>query len=180
MLVILLRQWVLSTYLIFTVLLSYFATLGITYATFAALYGRDYSGLDWKVPLFLFVILVAVGQDYNVYLVTRIFEEQRGLGKSGGMRQAAVGRALQMTGGIITSCGFVMAGTFIAMTSPAILLALSQVLPSGWVAPDTPVLRGMTELGFALALGVLLDTLVVRTILVPAFMVLWQAPRKRS
>ncbi|MCA9157897.1 MAG: MMPL family transporter, partial [Planctomycetales bacterium] len=116
----------------------------------------------------------------NVYLVTRIFEEQRGLGNTGGMRRAAVGRALQMTGGIITSCGFVMAGTFVAMTSPAILLWLNQVLPTGWVDPNTPVLRGMTELGFALALGVLLDTLVVRTILVPAFMVLWQAPSKRT
>lgn len=179
-LVVLLRQWMLASYLIFTVLLSYFATLGLTYATFAYLHAPDYSGLDWKVPLFLFVILVAVGQDYNVYLVTRIFEEQRGLGKTGGMRRAAVGRALQMTGGIITSCGFVMAGTFIAMTSPAILLWLSQVLPQGWVAPNTPVLRGMTELGFALALGVLLDTLIVRTILVPAFMVLWQAPNKRT
>lgn len=179
-LVVLLRQWILASYLIFTVLLSYFATLGLTYATFASLYAPDYSGLDWKVPLFLFVILVAVGQDYNVYLVTRIFEEQRGLGKTGGMRRAAVGRALQMTGGIITSCGFVMAGTFIAMTSPAVLLWLSQALPTGWVDPNTPVLRGMTELGFALALGVLLDTLVVRTILVPAFVVLWQAPSKRA
>lgn len=179
-LVVLLRQWILASYLIFTVLLSYFATLGLTYAAFSLLYAPDYSGLDWKVPLFLFVILVAVGQDYNVYLVTRIFEEQRRLGKSAGMRRAAVGRALQMTGGIITSCGFVMAGTFIAMTSPAVLLWLSQALPSGWIAADTPVLRGMTELGFALALGVLLDTLVVRTILVPAFMVLWQAPRKIS
>lgn len=177
-LVVLLRHWILASYLIFTVLLSYFATLGITYATFAGLYAPDYSGLDWKVPLFLFVILVAVGQDYNVYLVTRIFEEQRGLGKSPGMRQAAVGRALQMTGGIITSCGFVMAGTFIAMTSPAILLALSSVLPVGWVDPETPVLRGMTELGFALALGVLLDTLVVRTILVPAFMVAFVERRR--
>lgn len=171
-LVILLRQWLLSTYLIFTVLLSYFATLGITYATFAALYAPDYSGLDWKVPLFLFVILVAVGQDYNVYLVTRIFEEQRRLGEAHGARREAVRRALQMTGGIITSCGFVMAGTFIAMTGPAILLWLSPSLPMGWVDPNTPVLRGMTELGFALALGVLLDTLIVRTILVPAFMVL--------
>ncbi len=170
----LLRQWVLSTYLIFTVLLSYFATLGITYWTFVSLYGASYSGLDWKVPLFLFVILVAVGQDYNVYLVTRIFEERRTAGVREGVR-----RALEATGGIITSCGFVMAGTFIAMTSPAVLLWLSGVLPpgliaSGWVDPSLPVLRGITELGFALACGVLLDTLIVRSILVPAFVVLWQ------
>ena len=201
-LVILLRQWVLSTYLIFTVLLSYFATLGITYATFATLYGSDYSGLDWKVPLFLFVILVAVGQDYNVYLVTRILQERRlqcsstlrrreGRGSStlrrrvgrGGstlrrrtslLPNSSVQRALEKTGGIITSCGFVMAGTFVAMTSPAVLLWLGEALPAGWVAHDLPVLRGITELGFALALGVLLDTLIVRSILVPAFVVLWQ------
>ncbi|MCA9134740.1 MAG: MMPL family transporter, partial [Planctomycetales bacterium] len=166
-LVLLLRQWWLSTYLIFTVLLSYFATLGITFATFAALYGADYSGLDWKVPIFLFVILVAVGQDYNVYLVTRIFEEQRRFGVREGVR-----RALEITGGIITSCGFVMAGTFIAMTSPAVLLWLSSMLPDGWIDDQAPVLRGITELGFALAFGVLLDTLVVRSILVPAFVVL--------
>lgn len=168
-LVSLLRQWVLSTYLIFTVLLSYFATLGITFWTFSTLYGASYSGLDWKVPLFLFVILVAVGQDYNVYLVTRIFEERRSLGLVAGVR-----RALEVTGGIITSCGFVMAGTFIAMTSPAVLLWLAGILPVGWIDTQAPVLRGITELGFALACGVLLDTLVVRSILVPSFIVLWQ------
>ncbi len=175
-LVLLLRQWILSTYLIFTVLLSYFATLGITYAVFVTLYAPDYSGLDWKVPIFLFVILVAVGQDYNVYLVTRIFEEQRG---GAGVR-GSVRRALEATGGIITSCGFVMAGTFIAMTSPAAMLWLSGVLPDGWIDPHTPVLRGITELGFALACGVLLDTLVVRSILVPAFVVLSEGVWERG
>jgi putative drug exporter of the RND superfamily len=167
-LVIMLRQWVLSTYLIFTVLLSYFATLGVTYWTFSQLYS-DYSGLDWKVPLFLFVILIAVGQDYNVYLVTRIFEERKKLGLREGVR-----RALTMTGGIITSCGLVMAGTFIAMTSPALTQWFFEFLPEDWVSNEAPVLRGITELGFALAFGVLLDTLVVRSILVPAFAVLWQ------
>jgi len=171
-LVLVLRKVVLSTYLIATVLLSYFATLGITYGLFSTLYAPDYSGLDWKLPLFLFVILVAVGQDYNVYLVTRIFEEQ-----ARGELQAGVRRALVLTGGIITSCGLVMAGTFIAMTSPAILHGLSGVLPAGWLVTDAPVLRGITELGFALAFGVLLDTLVVRSILVPAFVVLWQKRR---
>lgn len=170
-LVVLLRQLVLSTYLIFTVLLSYFATIGITYWTFSYLYSDAYGGLDWKVPLFLFVILVAVGQDYNVYLVTRIFEERRTAGL-----QESVHRALRMTGGIITSCGFVMAGTFVAMTSPAVLQWLSPHLPMGWISTDAPVLRGITELGFALSFGVLLDTLVVRSILVPSFMLLWDRP----
>jgi RND superfamily putative drug exporter len=117
----------------------------------------------------LFVILVAVGQDYNVYLTTRILEEQRTLPRREGVR-----RALHLTGGIITSCGIVMAGTFVAMTSPAIIQWLSTVLPSGWIVDDAPVLRGITELGFALSFGVMLDTLIVRSILVPAFFVLWQ------
>lgn len=168
-LIVLLRQWVLSTYLIFTVLLSYFSTLGITYWVFWTAHGTEYNGLDWKVPLFLFVILVAVGQDYNVYLTTRILEEQRTLPRKEGVR-----RALHLTGGIITSCGIVMAGTFVAMTSPAILQWLSTVLPAGWIVDDAPVLRGITELGFALSFGVMLDTLIVRSILVPAFFVLWQ------
>lgn len=170
----LIREWVLSTYLIFTVLLSYFATLGITYATFSLIHGPDYSGLDWKVPLFLFVILVAVGQDYNVYLITRIFEERAAWGLRAGVR-----RAVAVTGGIITSCGFVMAGTFIAMTSPAVLQWFAASLPEGWIDTQAPVLRGITELGFALALGVLLDTLIVRSVLVPSFVLLWEAKKER-
>lgn len=170
-LVFLLRHWILSTYLIFTVLFSYFSTLGITYAFFGWAYGESYDGLDWKVPLFLFVILVAVGQDYNVYLTTRILEEQKQNGRLEGIR-----RALGLTGGIITSCGAVMAGTFIAMTSPAITQFLATSAPWLGITQESPVLRGITELGFALSLGVLLDTLIIRSILVPAFFALWQQP----
>lgn len=149
---------------IFTVLFSYFSTLGLTYAFFGWVFGPDYNGLDWKVPLFLFVILVAVGQDYNVYLTTRILEEQKQHGLLEGIR-----RALGLTGGIITSCGVVMAGTFVAMTSPAVTRYLATNFQWLGVASDAPVLRGITELGFALSLGVLLDTLIIRSILVPAF-----------
>ena len=87
-LLIVIRRVRLCLYLIATVLLSYYATLGLTQWFFRAAYGSDWVGLDWKLPLFLFVILVAVGQDYNVYLVTRIVEEQRRLGWLSGLRRA--------------------------------------------------------------------------------------------
>lgn len=169
-LIVVLRRTVLSIYLIMTVLLSYYATLGLTYYFFRFLDGPEFLGLDWKLPLFLFVILVAVGQDYNVYLVTRIMEERRRLGSL-----AAVRRAVSRTGGIVTACGFVMAATFLSMTSSAWWPMLSglwgtQAETTGSLQQTT--LRGITELGFALGLGVLIDTLYVRTVLVPSFVVL--------
>jgi RND superfamily putative drug exporter len=140
----------------------------MTIVFFRWIYGADYLGLDWKLPLFLFVILVAIGQDYNVYLVTRILEEQRY--RPGWL--SALRRAVSKTGGIITACGLVMAGTFFSMTASAWFPALQQWF-GGSVDSTQSTLRGIVELGFALGLGVLVDTFYVRTILVPSFVAMF-------
>jgi RND superfamily putative drug exporter len=174
-LVLVIRRIALCGYLMFTVLLSYYATLGLTILFFSSLLGEDYLGLDWKLPLFLFVILVAVGQDYNVYLVTRIVEEQQ-LGPGA---LSALRRAVARTGGIITACGLVMAGTFFSMTASAWFPPIRAWF-TGNPTTSEGTLRGIVELGFALGLGVLLDTFYVRTLLVPSFVAATDRWRSRN
>lgn len=151
-LMILLRTVAVSIYLLVTVLMSYVATLGMTWLLFYGLDPHGFHGLDWTVPIFLFVVLIAIGEDYNIFLVTRIREEQANSSPKQGIVQA-----LSRTGGIITSCGIIMAGTF------------SSLCPNSLVR--------MQQLGFALAFGVLLDTFVIRPILVPAFLMVMNNER---
>ena len=151
-LVVLLRRPAICAYLMITVLFSYLVALGATYTFYWALNPAEFSGLDWKVPMFLFTILIAVGEDYNIFLMTRIEEEQKRFGPIQGVIQA-----LSKTGRIISSCGVIMAGTFASLTAGSLM--------------------GMCQLGFALAFGVLLDTFVVRPILVPAYLVLLSSGR---
>jgi RND superfamily putative drug exporter len=140
-LALLLRAVLAPVVLIATVGLSFAAALGISAIFFHHVFG--FGGVDTGFPLFVFVFLVALGIDYNIFLMTRVREETL----KHGTRFGAVA-GLAATGGVITSAGFVLAGTF------AVLATLPLV--------------GFAEIGFTVALGVLLDTLVVRSVLVTA------------
>ena len=140
-LVLLLRAITAPLILIGTVVLSFAAALGLSSLVFRHVLG--FAGADSSLPLFVFVFLVALGIDYNIFLMTRVHEESKEVGTR---RGALIG--LAATGGVITSAGLVLAGTF------AVLATLPVVT--------------FAEIGFAVALGVLLDTLVVRSVLVTA------------
>jgi putative drug exporter of the RND superfamily len=140
-LALLLRAVVAPLILIATVVLSFAAALGVSVLMFRHVFG--FAGEDTSFPLYVFVFLVALGIDYNIFLMTRVREEAQ---QHGPRRGALIG--LAATGGVITSAGIVLAGTFAALAS----------LP----------LVAFAEIGFAVAFGVLLDTLVVRSVLVTA------------
>lgn len=144
----LLRRPGLALYLLGTVIFSYYATLGVTQLASVALFGGVWGQLDWKVLFFLFTILVAVGADYNIFLMSRVVEERQ----RHGWREGVL-RALRRTGVTITSCGLIMAGTFATL-----------MLGS---------LHTLQQLGLALALGVLVDTFIVRFLLVPTLLLWW-------
>jgi RND superfamily putative drug exporter len=140
-LVLLLRALVAPLVLIGTVILSFGAALGVGYFFFDFVF--DFAGSDPSLPLFAFVFLVALGVDYNIFLIARAREETLKHGTRKGIL-----RALAVTGGVITSAGIVLAGTF----------SVLAVLP----------LVFLTQIGFVVAFGVLLDTFLVRSVLVPA------------
>ena len=138
---LLLRSIAAAALLLLTVVLSFMATLGVCQLVFENVFG--FAGADASFPLFAFIFLVALGIDYNIFLMTRVREEAMKIGTRKG-----VVKGLTVTGGVITSAGIVLAATF----------AVLGVLPLVFLA----------ELGFAVAFGVLLDTIVVRSLLVPA------------
>ncbi|HEX6340334.1 MMPL family transporter [Umezawaea sp.] len=143
-LALLLRALLAPLLLIATVVLSFAATLGVAALVFNDL--LDFPGADPSVPLFAFVFLVALGIDYNIFLMTRVREESI---RHGTREGTLIG--LSVTGGVITSAGVVLAATFAALA----------VLPILFLA----------QIAFLVAFGVLLDTLIVRSLLVPALTV---------
>ena len=138
---LLLRSILSAIVLLGTVVLSYFATLGVCALVFNHVFG--FAGGDNSFPLFAFIFLVALGIDYNIFLMTRVREESQKIGTRDG-----VVKGVTVTGAVITSAGIVLAATFA-------VLGLLPLVP-------------LAELGFAVAFGVLLDTIIVRSILVPA------------
>ena len=139
--IILLRSIVAPIYMILTVLLNYGATLGIASLFFTGVLKQE--GMYYMLTIFIFIFLVALGADYNIFLVSRIREES-------GKRpvKEAIAHAVGHTGGVITSCGIILAGTFATLvTSP---------------------LQMVMQIGAAIAFGVIIDTFIVRALLVPA------------
>lgn len=144
-LLLLMRSLIAPLYMILTVLLSYASVMGITTIVFQGLLGEP--GIQWWVPSILFVLLVGLGVDYSIFLMGRVREEaQRRVTRD------AVGEGVRTTGRVITSAGIILAGTFGALIA----------------AP----MRSMTQLGFAALVGILMDTFIVRALLVPSLAVL--------
>ncbi len=151
LLAIVLRSLVAPLYLIASVGISYLAALGLSVLLFVKLGGSG--GLVFFLPFLMFIFLLALGEDYNILVMTRIREEAHKL-----PLRAAVSRAIGVTGTTVTSAGLVLAGTF---------LVLAIVGGTG-AAGSSQIL----DIGVGLALGILMDTFLVRTLLVPSTVVL--------
>ncbi len=153
--VVIVRRWWLSLFLVASVLLSYLVTVGLASTLGYLFLGAGWETMDWKVPFFLFTILMAVGADYNIFLVSRVLEHEAETGLTRATLLAA-----EQTGSAITSCGLIMAGTFAS-------LMLGE-------------LATLRQLGLALTIGVLLDTFVIRLFLVPAGLLVHAQWRKKD
>ncbi len=140
-LVLLLKSIVAPLYLVFSVIVSFGATFGLSVFAFQQIFGH--SGVAYSNGVWMFIFLVALGADYNIFVMSRIREATKKEGFRSGIA-TAVGR----TGGVVTSAGIILAGTFAVLTT----------LP----------LRDIFQLGFAVMLGVLIDTFIVRALLVPS------------
>ncbi|HYB45978.1 MAG TPA: MMPL family transporter, partial [Streptosporangiaceae bacterium] len=153
LLALVMRSLIAPVYLIASVVLSYFAALGLTVLVFEK--GARQPGLTFILPFLLFMFLLALGEDYNILVMTRIREEAHRL-----PLPEAVGRALNVTGTTVTSAGLVLAGTFGVLAIVGSHSAGAQNV------------RTVVDVGVGLALGVLMDTFLVRTLLVPSAAVL--------
>jgi RND superfamily putative drug exporter len=153
LLALVMRSLIAPLYLIVSVVLSYFSALGLTVLVFIRAAGQP--GLTFILPFLLFTFLLALGEDYNILVMTRIREEAQRL-----PLPEAVSRALQVTGTTVSSAGLVLAGTF----------GVLAVVGSG--SAGTQNVRTIVDVGVGLALGVLMDTFGVRTLLVPSAVIL--------
>ena len=153
LLALVMRSLIAPLYLIVSVVLSYFAALGLTVLVFIKAAGQP--GLTFILPFLLFMFLLALGEDYNILVMTRIKEEAQHL-----PLREAVGRALSVTGTTVSSAGLVLAGTF----------GVLAIVGSGSAGAQN--VRTIVNVGVGLALGVLMDTFLVRTLLVPSAAVL--------
>jgi putative drug exporter of the RND superfamily len=153
LLTVVMRSLVAPLYLITSVVLSYFSALGLTVLLFVKAAGQP--GLTFILPFMLFMFLLALGEDYNILVMTRIREEAHRL-----PLREAVSRALSVTGTTVTSAGLVLAGTFGVLAVVGAHSAGQQNV------------RTIVDVGFGLGLGILMDTFLVRTLLVPSAAVL--------
>jgi len=153
LLALVMRSLIAPLYLIVSVVLSYFSALGLTVLVFIKAAGQP--GLTFILPFLLFTFLLALGEDYNILVMLRIREEAHRMPLAD-----AVSRALRVTGTTVTSAGLVLAGTF----------GVLAVVGSGSAGAQN--VRTIVDVGVGLALGVLMDTFLVRTLLVPSAAVL--------
>ncbi len=154
-LVALIRSPMQAVILLAATLLTYLATYGATYLIVHAIYGLN--GLSWQINFLLFIIIMSLGQDYNIFVVARIHEELRTHPPC-----EAIEIAIRKTGRVVSGCGIIMAATFASMFSGSLLV--------------------LKEFAIALPLGILIDTFVVRPLLVPAMILLvyeWTPARRR-